>query len=319
MLSVIPLISADTGRFDGYSYAYRVETQAEVDALPKTIDASTFDIGILVEGSGLVLDGFTITGSNGYGDTCIAVDGQSDVTVINCETIEGFLGIYYWMSSGKINYNDVHDYIKNGITSNEDSIDGNEVDIKWNLVEGRGPLAAGDWAQNGIQVGYGSVANVMFNQVRDNYYIPDDWAATGILLFETSHCTVQGNLVESNDVGIGIETWAWYDLEASYNKVVKNVIVDSDWAISLQSIAWDGYTNVGNPICYNNKIANNIITDRDNNVDDVGISYGAYDASATYDPITENTKIIHNIFNDVDDEIEAWGGDTNTKVQSNVY
>jgi hypothetical protein len=146
---------ADSVRFSGKSYFARVETQADVDALPKVIDSTGYDIGILVEGSGLTLECFNITGSTGYDDFCIAVDGQADVTVSNCELTGGHVALYYYASSGTISHNTVTGYMKNGITANLPSGDDGSVDIFWNTVNGRGPLEFGDYAQNGIQIGFG--------------------------------------------------------------------------------------------------------------------------------------------------------------------
>lgn len=302
---------ADTGRFAGMSYFARVVTQAEVDLLPKVIDSTGKDIGILVEGSGLTLEGFEITGSTGYDDFCIAVDGQADVTVSNCELTGGHVALYYYASSGTISHNTVTGYMKNGITANMPSGDGGSVDIFWNTVIGGGPLGLGSWAQNGIQIGYGATGNVRGNGVSDNWYIPSDWAACGILIFESDDCMVQGNVLEANQDGVAIETWCWYLPTASENRVVKNEIRDGQVGVSVAAYAWT-YSN-GDPMADNNKVVNNIIE----NQEDCGVSIGAWQLSGSYTASADNSKAIRNIFSGCDENIDDEG--TATKKHANVF
>jgi len=198
-------VRADTGRFDGMSVLYRVETQSDVDALPKTIDATGYDIAILVEGSGLIIEDFTIHDAEKFG---IAVDEQSDVKVTRCEIYnighhsDGIfdpnggqygVAIYYWYSSGEISFNTIYNYQKGGIVANYPSADGGGVNILYNTVTGLGPVTF--IAQNGIQLGWGAKGTIRGNIVCGNYYIShevpgegkaigqQDWVACGILLY----------------------------------------------------------------------------------------------------------------------------------------
>jgi hypothetical protein len=304
---------ADTDRFSGMTYFARVETQADVDALEKVIDSTTYDIGILVEGSGLTLEGFEITGSTGDGDLCIAVEGQADVTVSNCELTGGHVALYYYASSGTISHNTVTEYRKNGIIANMPSGDGGSVDIFWNTVTGRGPLEYGDYAQNGIQIGFGATGNVRGNDVSDNWYIPYDWAACGILIFESDDCMVQGNVLEDNQDGVAIETWCWDSptASASENRVVKNEIRDGQVGVSVAAYAWTYST--GDPMADNNKVVNNII---ENQVD-CGVSIGAWDLSGHYTASADNNKAIRNVFSGCTEDIDDEG--TATKKHANIF
>jgi hypothetical protein len=51
------------------------------------------------------------------------------------------------------------------------------------MVTGRGPLALGEAAQNGIQIGPGAAGSIVGNTVSDNDYLPQTWCATGILAY----------------------------------------------------------------------------------------------------------------------------------------
>jgi hypothetical protein len=307
VVMAIPAMAV-SDRFDGMSYFAHVETQAEVDALEKVIDSTEYDIGILVEGSGLTLEGFSITGSTKF---CIAVDGQADVTVSNCELTGGHVALYYYASSGTISHNTVTDYMKNGITANLPSGDGGSVDIFWNTVNGRGPLELGDYAQNGIQIGYGATGNVRDNHVSDNWYNPSDWAACGILIFESDDCMVQGNVLEENQDGVAIETWCWKLPTASENRVVKNEIRDGQVGVSVAAYAWTYST--GDSMADNNKVVNNIIEDQQ----DCGVSIGAWQLSGEYTASADNSKAIRNIFSECTKNIDDTG--TATKKHANVF
>jgi len=198
-------VRADSDRFAGMTVLYRVVTQSDVDALDTTIDATGYDIAILVEGSGLIIEGFTIHDAEKFG---IAVDGQSNAKVAHCEIYNighhsdgsfdpngGQYGvaIYYYGSSGEVSFNTVYDYQKGGIVANCPSADGGGVNILYNTVMGLGPVTV--IAQNGIQLGWGAKGIIRGNIVCGNYYIShevpgkgkaigqQDWVSCGILLY----------------------------------------------------------------------------------------------------------------------------------------
>ena len=101
---------------------------------------------------------------------------------------QGFLGIF--VQSGKggpgqnssvvIDGNTVDNYGKNGITANEP---GTFVTVSNNTITGRGQLALGDAAQNGVQLANGAHGKVTNNNISNNYYTPPDFVACGILYF----------------------------------------------------------------------------------------------------------------------------------------
>jgi hypothetical protein len=305
---VVPVSFAGTGRFTGYTYLYMVVTQADVNGLPKTIDATGYEIGILVDGSGLVLDDFTISGATEH---AIAVDGQTDVTVSNSDLSGGMVSLYYYASSGSIAHNSIHTYLKNGITANMPSSDGSIVDIKWNTVTGRGPLGLGDYAQNGIQLGWGATGNIMFNDVSDHWYTAADWAASGILIFESDECSVQSNTLTDNQAGVAVETWGWLgEVSSSNNKIVKNTIEDGQVGVSIA--AYELWTDTGNPTADNNKVSNNVITGQG-----VGVSIEIGDYGTDYVASADNNKVTRNEITNTGTEINDEG--TSTKMHANVF
>ena len=86
--------------------------------------------------------------------------------------------------------NRVSNYGKNGITVNCELATGKITD---NVVTGRGPLPPGDWAQNGIQLGWGATGSVRGNTITDHWYLCSKkdaaqglctyWVAAGLLLY----------------------------------------------------------------------------------------------------------------------------------------
>lgn len=101
---------------------------------------------------------------------------------------QGFLGIFVQSGNGGpgknadvvIDGNTVDNYGKNGITANEA---GTSVTITNNTVIGRGQLALGDAAQNGVQLANGAHGKVTNNAISNNFYLPADYVACGILLY----------------------------------------------------------------------------------------------------------------------------------------
>ena len=99
--------------------------------------------------------------------------------------------------------------------------DGLTIDVDHNTVVGSGLQPLGSPAQNGIQVSGGATGTVEHNTVSDLGYGPDDWSASGILVWGSDNVHVDHNHVsmvgDSMDAGI-----AFVDAdspEASYNHV----------------------------------------------------------------------------------------------------
>ena len=170
-----------------------------------TIEGFTIDANYSVSGC---LGGIYARGCSMYGE------GNVDVTVIN---------------------NTVYNYGKNGITVNCELATGVILD---NVVTGRGPLGPGDWAQNGIQFGYGATGQVMRNTVDSSWYVGDDWTASGVLVFESDGVIVQNNRIRNSQTGVAIESWCWLVPSADNNKVVGNIIQYAKYGVSVAAYGW---------------------------------------------------------------------------------
>jgi hypothetical protein len=159
---------------------------------------------VLVDGAtGVTVEALTVDGGLAAPNACAptyvgifyrAASGAiSDTHVTNIFNpavagCQGFLGIF--VQSGNsgpnknsnvvIDGNTVDNYGKNGITANEP---GTFVTISNNIVTGRGQLALGDAAQNGVQLANGAHGKVTNNNISNNYYTPPDFVACGILYF----------------------------------------------------------------------------------------------------------------------------------------
>jgi hypothetical protein len=111
-------------------------------------------------------------------------------------------------NSTKINVinNDIRNYGKNGITVNGEFTKAN---ILGNVIKGRGVLHSEDWAQNGIQLGWGaSIENIFGNTITDHYWKGcsqpgriecTPWAAAGILFYNTEIDPRQTALIKTGN------------------------------------------------------------------------------------------------------------------------
>lgn len=157
---------------------------------------------LLVNGvSGVTIQDVTVDGSVAAFNACTPgymgifyrnASGTIDATHVtnlfhplapSCQAVLGILIQSGGSGSATVSVMDsfVDHYGKNGITANES---GTVVNIMGNTVTGRGPVGAGDAAQNGIQIGFGALATeVSGNSVSDHDYTPNTFFATAILLF----------------------------------------------------------------------------------------------------------------------------------------
>lgn len=152
-------------------------------------------IGILYRGSNGLIDSTTIDGINiNEGNAILSSGYNSPVNV-------------------EIKNNIISNYLKNGITANNQGMNANIHD---NMITGMGPTTS--IAQNGIQIGFGAVGTITHNTIKDNVWtgiystaidnnpttdINADGAA-GILLYSTGLSPIkisQNNLV-GNQFGI---------------------------------------------------------------------------------------------------------------------
>jgi nitrous oxidase accessory protein NosD len=127
----------------------------------------------------------------------VSLNGCQSGTAIFVQSVGGKT------SKVRIADNSIHDYQKNGVTSNES---GTEATITDNVVTGLGPTAGA--AQNGIQIGFGATGSILRNTVTDNVWSPCvsltncTFDATGILIFQSDDVRVEHNSVATNQVGI---------------------------------------------------------------------------------------------------------------------
>jgi parallel beta-helix repeat protein len=150
-------------------------------------------------------------------------------TLSGCQSGEGIVA---QSGSGgsttvRISENSVEDYQKNGITGNES---GTQVTIRKNVVTGVGPTNGA--AQNGIQVGFGAQGEVKNNNVANNIWAPCvsvtncDFNATGILIFQSNGIDVEGNAVDTNQMGIAAEGQSeQIDLNTVFNSPIFSGVV----------------------------------------------------------------------------------------------
>lgn len=152
------------------------------------------------------------------------------------------LGIFVQSGNGGtsevvIAENHVTDYQKNGITADEL---GTIVTIRDNDVIGQGATTGA--AQNGIQIGYGATGEISHNFVTGHIWSPCTSAgqclyfATGILVEQSDHVSVEGNSVGNNQVNILING---RDAHVARNRVYGAVVLDGIQILGDDSSAED--------------------------------------------------------------------------------
>ena len=105
----------------------------------------------------------------------------------------------------------VHNFQKNGIVARGINSSGPTLTATGNTVIGSGTVAAGDAAQNGIEIAFGATGTVTGNYVADVLYPNTSAGGTGILFYATGGTPkATTNVVESSNVGIGIYTDSSY-------------------------------------------------------------------------------------------------------------
>lgn len=222
-----------------------------------------------------------------------------------------FDGTHPATKSVTITGNTIDNYQKTGILVNGD-VDGT---IHNNTVSGLGMVPF--IAQNGIQVGFGATASVKRNAVSDNWYTGADFASTGVLLFQVSDVTAEGNTASQNQVGVAVETWCFLGgpVSASDNHVVRNTINGAQLGVSVHSFS---FFSSCNPDASNNKVVNNSISTSVTPVGP-GVSVGAFDLdipSPDFTPSAVNNKVIANTIIGHTPPIDTSAA-TKTKVQAN--
>lgn len=322
--AVAPSVGAVTCTSTGYWRDGMNLTAAQIGGdVTGTLDATGCNIGVYYDATHTGnVTGAEIYGANYFG---VLVNGgtvdvtDSDIHHIGESPFNGAqhgVAVYYAYgssSTGTVSGNTISDYQKGGIVANGA---GTFVTITDNTVTGLGSVNF--IAQNGIQLGWGSMGEVKRNDVSDNWYTPSDWVSAGILLFQTNDITVQDNSVADNQVGVGIESWCWLALSASEssaseNKIVANTISGAQVGVSVGAIAWERYSEC-DPAANNNKVVNNTITA---SAGDVGVYVWTYDASGSFGPSAVNNKVTRNVISGYTDATIDEGSET--KSHANVF
>lgn len=93
-----------------------------------------------------------------------------------------------------------------------------------------------DIAGNGIQLSYGATGSTLENEVTGVGYSGDDWAGTGILLFECGDVTMNGDTVTGSQSGVNYSDWRWvYSHPVPVNLMLNDLNLDGNqWPLGAQ-------------------------------------------------------------------------------------
>jgi hypothetical protein len=91
-------------------------------------------------------------------------------------------------------------------------------------------------AGNGIQLSYGASGSTAYNDVQGVGYLGEDWAATGILLFESGDIDMTGDIVDNCQSGVNYSDWGWvYNHPVPVNLSFTDLdLHDNGWALTAQ-------------------------------------------------------------------------------------
>jgi hypothetical protein len=121
------------------------------------------------------------------------------------------------VGSATVVHNLIDKYQKGGVLVDNA---GSSAEVAYNEVVGLGPT--GSIAQNGIQVSRGAHGDIHHNKVSQNFYLPSETSATGILLYSDPVARVHHNDVFLNGNGIA-PFFVNGNVEISYNNARQNV------------------------------------------------------------------------------------------------
>lgn len=245
------------------------------------VDATGCNIGIYYDqGTTGAVDKANVHGSNYFG---IVVYGDNNVVAVNItnSTVSQIgevpfngtqhgVGIYYrafgsGSTSGKVTGNTVSLYQKGGIVTNGAST----VSVSGNTVTGLGRVNF--IAQNGIQVGYGAIAQVQRNTVIGNAYTGTNCASSGGILVVggdlyggpfTVGTQITANILVNNDVGAylsNLDATGQPPLVPTNIKVTNNTI-SNDTLTNLGGCGFNGYQAGVSDQGNNDKVTNNAIS-----------------------------------------------------------
>jgi len=197
------------------------------------VTESTVDIsGFTIDGKSLGPDNFYgvhMFNSNGSVTGCRITNitdavGTGSSRVVSLAATHGVSG----SCAVDFSNNEVPVFQKVGIVLMGPSASGT---IDNNTVTGGGTTIV---AQNGIQIGYGAEASLNGNQIGMVAYPGEDWAGTGILLFECGDVTVAGGSLTGCEIAIGHSQWNWIYTPPSVPSIVVNGVTldQNEWAVT---------------------------------------------------------------------------------------
>ena len=232
---------------------------------PDEVDRSTFDVT-------------TFTGSNRTVDAVIGVNAAGVVNISGF-TVDGretgpdnFYGIYFNDTAGSITDNRVAGIIYPGspgaqrvisiLATHSPTSGPLAVEISRNLIPDfqKGGISIGgpeltftvnentvngsisnSIAGNGIQLSYGASGTTTDNTVTDVGYSGDDWAGTGILLFESGDVTMNGDKVTGSEKAVDYSDWRWVHSHPTPVNLTFNDLdlQGNEWGLSAQ-LSGDG-------------------------------------------------------------------------------
>jgi parallel beta-helix repeat protein len=153
---------------------------------------ATLFAGIFYRNTNGLIDSVTVTGMNGASDL-----PQPDGIYLS--------GGYGSSISVEVRNSVLSSFLKNGITANFDGLTANIHD---NTVTGLGNHNQDPDAGNGIQIGYGATGSITHNTVGEMIYTDTTtgWAASGVLVWESSNVNVNNNILTNDQTGILLQT-----------------------------------------------------------------------------------------------------------------
>lgn len=258
------------------------------------VDATGCNIGIYYDQNGFVSSA-NIHGANYFG---VVVNGDVNMTSVDVQNssihdigetplngTQHGVAIYYrdfgtGGVSGKIWGNIIYNYQKGGIVTNGT---GTTADIKGNTVTGQGPV--GYIAQNGIQIGYGAMDQVMGNTVTGNSYTGSNNAASGGIIAVGGPCyggdyatkiVITKNITTGNDIGIWLSNLQSDCISAPTTQT--NIKVDNN---TISNVALNNKSGNGFPVGYQAGIADQGYNDKLINNAISGAGYNPANSSAS--------------------------------------
>ncbi|UCE61445.1 MAG: IPTL-CTERM sorting domain-containing protein [Phycisphaerales bacterium] len=229
-LQAVPVV--DRAPYDVIQWNGTVRT---IDACIGVRDAGTVNI------SDLTVDGLDLGHDNFYGIHYFNTSGSvsdchiKDITYSAVPTASRIVSLVATHGVGEtINISFIHNYIPNfqkgGILVMGP---GATFAVNSNGVTGAISDAI---AGNCIQLSYGATGSTYVNIVEGAAYSGDDWAATGILLFESGSVDMVGDLVHHGQNGVNYSDWGWvHQHPTPVNLTFTDLLlINNQWSLGTQ-------------------------------------------------------------------------------------